>query len=134
MAMHVVGRAPTTKQGEYFRLSFPRWRLLNQVMHECCNDLIDPGTLQDMVYNHGAGVTAPELCPQIAHRLKRFLGEREWSGLYRRLSATHEPTLPALTGLATNDADETLPDEDTARHDLADWITFLQNCGGFAVW
>ena len=132
MAMHVVGRAPTSKRGEYFRLSFARWRLLHQLMRERCADLIDAGTLEEMVYNHGAGVAAPELCPKIAGRLYHCLSEDEWPSLYASLSAPVSPALSALA--AAPPADEDQPDEDTVKQDLAKWITFLQNCGGFAVW
>jgi hypothetical protein len=135
MTVHVVGRAPVADAGEYYRIPFDRWRRVLAALRVQHGGIVDEAVLEEMVYNHGAGILDDEACLALAERLRRLAGSPRWAALLDEVLEADR----ALQSLAQLSAPAAPPEEHAGLRaqldaDVERWIRFLENCGGFAVW
>lgn len=136
MGMDVMGRNPSSHEGECFRANLWSWRPIHALCVELCSDVLNEETLAGMCINDGAGPTDQETCSTMADRFDLWL-----------ISHTSGHTLDCdflrvTKGGRFVDEQEMKdnPDLETESpyvvHDehLKEWVRFLQHCGGFEVW
>ena len=134
MGMDVRGRHPKNKKGEYFRASITAWPPILELIKKVGADIIDTETIFAMGYNDGAGPKDGATCEELASRLKEYLNRfpvatqitgKSQTGSVEQLRRDLEDLGFRVRGDLKFEADRKL---------LVEFIDFLENCGGFAVW
>lgn len=91
MGFDVLGLAPASESGEYFRNSVWGWRPLANYVLEVCDDLFESGETQYWQTNDGHEVSA-ETALKIANRLRYLLD----SGDVKRYKKQYDNRLASL--------------------------------------
>lgn len=135
MGMDVYGRHPASAAGKYFRASVWSWRPIHSLICELCTDLFDNETLTSLGFNDGAGPESDEICQKMAERFNNWL-ETHASGLEIDIGDVRvDQNGHFLTAEeAAKDGQVTRSPYSTDDDHLKEWVTFLQNCGGFQVY
>ena len=127
MGMDVVGKNPSTPEGEYFRANVWSWRPI----HALC-EIVTQTLYPEWSYNDGKGLTSQEECDRLAARLENYLNKNPGEkfelespirvGPGGRLLPKGTPVTIGRSAYAT--------DEEHVRS----FIRFLRSCGGFEIW
>lgn len=137
MGMDVLGKRPHDEKGEYFRASIWEWRPIHKLIRELCPDLFDEEGLVHLAYNGGSGPEDQETCSEMAKRfsvwLKSFDGDKYFVD-DSTLRVTRDGRLVSDKEMLRAPELVTESAYSVDRETLADWIQFLDRCGGFEVW
>lgn len=139
VGMDVFGRNAVDRAGEYFRASIWTWRALLELVARLCSDLVDERCLYDMQFNCGAGPRDPWVCRTMSERFRDWLSSWQDDTYFLEQTPTDETPESALMGLLEQQCPgcQVVPlrsDYWVERDELEAWTTFLERCGGFAVW
>jgi hypothetical protein len=137
MGMDVFGIAPVDDSGRYFRASIWEWRPLCERMKELCGDFLSEELMAAMAFNDGAGPQDQSTCNMIADRLEQWLLANSDEEYSLDSNASQLCVLPGgrlvLRDQLTTDHDAIASPYKIRREEIAKFIVFLRNCGGFGV-
>ncbi|HIG59152.1 MAG TPA: hypothetical protein EYQ21_07160 [Flavobacteriales bacterium] len=137
MGMDVNGINPVSEEGVYFRANVWGWRPLHLLLNHLADDLIDEETMHGMSGNDGCGVKDHDTCCIIADRITIWL-ENNTDGIELEDSSCRVYKKAEESGghrFAPEDEDRSLTMSAYKIGDehIAEFVTFLRCCGGFAV-
>ena len=136
MVMDLCGRNPTSPAGEEIQFTILEWPAILDLLSTLCADLLGPRLLVAMRRNNGAGPVDQAVCREMAIRFGNWM-EHHVDGCAVDLGVR----IIKENGLIATAADEAKLSENETRtaHAISDgelkkWVSFLWECGGFAVW
>jgi len=136
VVMDLCGRNPSSPVGEEIQFTILEWPALLDLLSTLCADLLDAQLLVAMRRNNGAGPLDQSVCTEMAIRLSKWL-EHNVDG-YAVDLGVRIIRESGLIAIAADEArlseDETRPAHSISDHELKRWVSFLWDCGGFAVW
>jgi hypothetical protein len=150
MGMDVTGTKPRNEQGEYFRANIWSWHPLHELLgiinKRNNNELISEEVYVAMRYNDGAGLT-DEQCLRVAEELNEIINKPALATEFGFVLGDNELRLPtnslvidektnAFVNMKTykGSRDDLVSPYRINLDHLKEFITFLQNCGGFSVY
>jgi len=136
MGMDVFGKAPDTKEGEYFRANIWAWAPIHELIVELCSDLFDEETLVVLATNSGAGADDQATCTEMANRFEKWMEHHVEGHVIETdgIRVTPEGRIVSDEEMSENPDLETESPYNIRDEDLKEWIEFLRHCGGFEVW
>lgn len=138
MSMELIGRAPTSATGDYFRAPIWEWHPLLQRIEMLCSDLLDEQLITLMGYNDGAGPKRQVTCHLMAERLAQLLIDDRRSTFpleHDSLAAIASAgRIHILKGLAAHPELSPTSSFGVRRSTVVEFIEFLNSCGGFQVY
>ena len=159
MGMDVMGRAPKSKEGEYFRANVWSWRPIHALIDIANirngNRLVPRRVMQYLGSNDGQGLEDQESCDRLAKALEWLLAHpaairehgmeigKDDEGEFIGFPAEASPLLCDKDGHLYTEEDarkrkialkELRSAYQTPLSHVREFITFLRNCGGFEVW
>jgi hypothetical protein len=137
MGMDVIGRNPVDESGQYFRACVWEWRPLHELIRELCGDFVDEALIAEMQWNSGAGPCDPTACAKMAERFRDWLSKFEGESYFIKnddLGDTPEGLAKALLSQIPGAKLIGPSAYSVDRETVAEWIQFLDRCGGFEVW
>lgn len=139
MGMDVIGRMPDDSSGEYFRASVWSWRALHELLSKLCGDLLSEELLEGMQFNSGAGPKDALVCKTMSAKFRKWLSTWEDDAYFLEQVPSVETPEAMVFGLFEQQLPgcqlvPLKPDYWVDREMLEEWTTFLDRCGGFAVW
>lgn len=133
MGMDVNGKAPTSKEGEYFWASVWTWHPLWDLCCAVAPLVIGEETARDCQYNDGKGLDA-EQAKLLADALERALeiGIEKVRVLRPSRSEAADAMMQMLGGSVNENARGSWYELQPER--IRVFVQFLRACGGFEVW
>ena len=147
MGFDVVGISPKNETGAYFRASMWTWHPLIHTLERCCSTydkskLGGRSFFEDISHNSGFGATAPQ-CTLLANKLIRYLEHNVHGITYPEAHLSLQARgVAEIARTVRRGRKEDLGELPESLHDytfsvcddtIAQFVKFLQNCGGFSV-
>lgn len=139
MGMDVFGIEPAADAGRYFRVTLWEWLPLLERMKALCSDFLNKELIAAMAFNEGAGPQDQPTCTKIADRLERWL-QADSCAEYRlavnasTLQIAPDGRLVSCEELSADAARASKSPFSIDCSEIAEFVAFLRNCGGFSVW
>lgn len=131
--LDVVGRNPSSEEGEYFGANVWSWRPIQALIGALCSDMFTPEELEALHFNDGAGPEDQATCTEMANRFEIWM-EHNIDGVSIDLGVRITPDGTLLDEGEAEECDDVISPHQTSDDHLKEWIEFLRHCGGFQVW